>query len=287
MAVRTERREPRRQCSSRRHGMLRRRWIRDIDALGRALRRARHRQPLLRRLGLGATRDDGGGVPGAVRPAFRGSVPGGRAAALRRLLVRRRHRRAPGPAPRTARDPPVPGLAERFPTRKFGERPTRSYREAGDDDATFPGDLPPQPLDQHAERSRQRHRGDHRHPGVLRAQHALQQSKGSGGTLLDDLAHLPGRGPRAVGRGRRLPVPARRSPDRRDPRRRRRARPAPDSEGRPLVGVRERARGQPAHARLLLQCSASTTRLARIRRQVGGSTMDSMSPRPAPAPLCP
>ena len=252
MAVRTSRQRPRRRALSRRHGMLA-----ALDPqcrrAGRALHRARPRSPLLRRLGLGATRDDGGGIPGAVRPALRGAVPGGRAAALRRLLVRRRHRGAPRPAPRAARDPPVPGLAGRVPHAEIRRAAHAQLSRGGGRRRAVPGDLPPQPLDQHAERSRQRHRGDHRHPGVLRAQHALQQSKGERRRDAARRPRAPARsGPRAVGRGRRLPVPARRSADRRDPRRRRRARPAPDSEGRPLVGLRERARGQPAHARVLL-----------------------------------
>ena len=167
-----------------------------------------------------------------------------------------------------------------FPTRTFGERPTRSYREAGDDDARFreicrhnllinmlsdPASVTEETIDIQAY--------------CVRNTRFNSRKVSGGGTLLDDLAHLPGRRPRAVGRARRLPVPARRSPDRRDPRRRRRARPAPDSEGRPLVGLRERARGQPADARVLLRALTSPTARAPYGRRGGGSTMDGMPPR--------
>ena len=135
----------------------------------------------------------------------------GRAAALRRLLVRRRHRGAPRPAPRASRDPPVPGLAGRVPHAEIRRAAHAQLSRGGGRRRAVPGDLPPQSLDQHAERSGQRHRGDHRHPGVLRAQHALQQSKGQRRRDAARRPRAPARpGPRAVGRGRRLPVPARR-----------------------------------------------------------------------------
>jgi len=65
-----------------------------------------------------------------------------------------------------------------FPRRRFGERPTRSYRDAGDDDKRFREIWPPQPAGQHAERPRERQRGDHRHSGRLRASRALRQPQG-------------------------------------------------------------------------------------------------------------
>jgi len=60
-----------------------------------------------------------------------------------------------------------------FPARKFGERPIRSYKEAGGDDRLF-RDLPAQPAGEHAERRGQRDRGDARHPGGVRAPDALR-----------------------------------------------------------------------------------------------------------------
>src|SRR5262252_10614497 len=62
--------------------------------------------------------------------------------------------------------------------------------------------------------------------------------------------------PAALGRAGRLEVPPRRAPDRRDPRGGERARLAPHPPRRPLVGLRERARGQSPHARVLLELTA-------------------------------
>ena len=81
-----------------------------------------------------------------------------------------------------------------FPTRTFGERPTRSYKEAGDDDARFreicrhnllvnmlsdPGAVTDEAVDIQAE-------------GVRRARFNSRKVSG-GGTLLGDLAQQPGR----------------------------------------------------------------------------------------------
>ena len=152
-------------------------WIRNVDALA-----ARFTVHALDHPSYGASASVPRETTGAeYLELFTGSsraVPGRRAPALRRLLVRRRHRGAPRPAPRTARDPPVPGLAGRVPHAEIRRAAHAQLSRGGGRRREIPGDLPPQPLDQHAERSGQRHRGDHRHPGVLRAQHALQQSKG-------------------------------------------------------------------------------------------------------------
>jgi len=81
-----------------------------------------------------------------------------------------------------------------FPTRTFGERPTRSYREAGDDEGRFreicrhnllinmlsdPASVTEESIDIQAY-------------GVRHARFNSRKVSG-GGTLLDDLAHLPGR----------------------------------------------------------------------------------------------
>ena len=81
-----------------------------------------------------------------------------------------------------------------FPTRKFGERPTRSYREAGDDDAKFreicrhnllinmlsdPASVTEETIDIQAY--------------CVRNTRFNSRKVSGGGTLLDDLAHLPGR----------------------------------------------------------------------------------------------
>ena len=81
-----------------------------------------------------------------------------------------------------------------FPTRAFGERPTRSYRDAGDDEARFreicrhnllinmlsdPGSVTEESVDIQAY-------------GVRHTRFNSRKVSG-GGTLLDDLRHLPGR----------------------------------------------------------------------------------------------
>src|SRR5678816_2756075 len=81
-----------------------------------------------------------------------------------------------------------------FPARKFGERPTRSYREAGDDDARFreicrhnllinmlsdPASVTEETIDIQAY--------------CVRHTRFNSRKVSGGGTLLDDLAHLPGR----------------------------------------------------------------------------------------------
>ena len=78
-----------------------------------------------------------------------------------------------------------------FPTRRFGERPIRSYREAGDDERLFreicrhnllvnmlsdPASVGEEAVDIQAD-------------GVRRARFDSRKVSG-GGTLLDDLAHL-------------------------------------------------------------------------------------------------
>src|SRR5439155_25126258 len=64
-------------------------------------------------------------------------------------------------------------------------------------------------------------------------------------------AHLPD--PAALGGARRFSVPAGEPADRRDRRGRRHARPASDSPGWALVGVRKRRRGQSPDAGVLLE----------------------------------
>src|SRR5207237_500330 len=103
-----------------------------------------------------------------------------------------------------------------------------------------------------ARRSGQRRRGGGRHPGRGGPSRPLQQPEGQ---RRRHAARRP-RAPRvpdpaAVGRARRFAVPAGGSPDRRDPRGRRHARPAPHSQGRPLVSLRERAGGQSPDAGVL------------------------------------
>src|SRR5262245_66405545 len=65
-------------------------------------------------------------------------------------------------------------------------------------------------------------------------------------------------GPAALGRARRLEVPPRRAPHRRDPRSGGRdTRPPPNPAGRPLVGLRERARGESPLAGILFDLTAA------------------------------
>jgi 2-hydroxy-6-oxonona-2,4-dienedioate hydrolase len=137
-----------------------------------------------------------------------------------------------------------------FPTRRFGERPIRSYKEAGDDPQRFreicrhnllvnmlsdPASVGEEAVDIQAD-------------GVRRTRFDSRKVSG-GGTLLGDLAKLT---------CKRLAVPPRRSAHRRDPRGRRHARRAPDSPGRPLVGLRERAGGQSADAGVLRALTVAT-----------------------------
>src|SRR5215510_3235232 len=64
--------------------------------------------------------------------------------------------------------------------------------------------------------------------------------------------------PAALGRAGRLEVPPRRAPHRRDPRGGGRdARPPPNPAGRPLVGLRERARGESPHGGILFDLTAA------------------------------
>ena len=98
-----------------------------------------------------------------------------------------------------------------FPTRRFGDRPIRSYREAGDDAALFreicrhnllvnmlsdPASVTEETLDIQVD-------------DVRRTRFDSRKVSG-GGTLLDDLAQLDLPDPAALGRARRLGVPARR-----------------------------------------------------------------------------
>jgi hypothetical protein len=149
------------------------------------------------------------------------------------------------PANWPARDAPVPGLAGRLPHPALRRAADPQLQGGGRRRAGVPRDLPPQPARQHARRTSQRHRGSGRHPGRRRPPRPLRQPQG------ERRRHPAGRprrsrlsGATALGRARRLPVPARRPADRRDRGGGRHARSAPDSPGRPLVRVRERRRGQ-------------------------------------------
>src|SRR5262249_28218163 len=63
-----------------------------------------------------------------------------------------------------------------FPARRFGERPIRSYKEAGTRRPLLRETPPPHPARKHAERPAPCHRGGDRHPGRRCAAYALRQS---------------------------------------------------------------------------------------------------------------
>jgi pimeloyl-ACP methyl ester carboxylesterase len=65
-----------------------------------------------------------------------------------------------------------------FPARSFGERPTRSYREAGDDEALFREICRHNLLINMLSDPASHHGGDAGHPGRLRPPHPLQQPQG-------------------------------------------------------------------------------------------------------------
>src|SRR5690242_20222308 len=125
-----------RRALSRRHGL-----VAALDPqhrrAGDALQRARARSSVVWRLAVGATRDDGAGISRSDVSRRHRHVSGRWRAPLRRLLVRRRHRGQSRAAAVAAGDPPGVDLARGFPRRRFGDRPTRSYREAGDDEKLF------------------------------------------------------------------------------------------------------------------------------------------------------
>ena len=157
-----------------------------------------------------------------------------------------------------------------FPTRTFGERPTRSYREAGDDDARFreiarhnllvnmlasPESATDEAVDIHAY-------------GVRNARFNSRKVSG-GGTLLGDLAEVTCRvrvlwgekddsafrpADLLIGEIRAVLAGPR---------------PPPHPGRRPLVGLRERARGQPAHDRVLLGVAPDRVPMTRPAAQQG------------------
>src|SRR3989475_258994 len=240
---------------SRRHGIVEARGP-EHRAARPPLHRARARSSGVRRLGARPARDDRRRVPRSRARAVRRDVSRRWTAEAGRVLVRRRHRHEPGPAVIAPGDTPVPDLARRLPHAALRRPADGELQGGGRRREAIPRGLPPQPARQHAERSRERERGDRGHPGRERPPHPLQQPQGerwgnAAGrprrALLPDAA--------ALGRARRLSVPARPALDRRDSRRRRHARPAPDSPRRPLVGVRERARGQSPDAGVLFGLS--------------------------------
>ena len=224
-------------------------------AARRALHRARARSPLVRRLRARPARDDRRRLSRPRARADRRDVSGRRAAAVRRAS------RSAAPSPPTW----PAGSARASPTCAWS-RPAASRRGASASGRSAATRKPATTRRSSARsaattcsstcsamrRASPRRRVDIQVDGVRRARFDSRKVSG-GGTLLGDLAQSQLPDPAAVGRARRLGVPARPPPDRRDPRGRGRARPAPDPAGRSLVGVRERPRGQSPDARVLLE----------------------------------
>ena len=156
-----------------------RHWIRNVEPLAARFTVHALDHPSYGASAPGAARDDGRRLP---RP--RRTSSSSRCSRATRRCASPASRSA-APSPRTSPGASAPRVTHLclvspagFPARSFGDRPTRSYKEAGDDERALPGDLPPQPARQHAERSREPHRGGGGHPGRLRPSHPLQQPQG-------------------------------------------------------------------------------------------------------------
>ena len=160
-----------------------------------------------------------------------------------RVLVRRRDRHEPRPAARVARHASLSRLARRVSVAAVRRSADPELQGGGKRRAALPRDLPPQSARQHARATR---RASPRRPSTSRptafGARASTAARSAAAARSCPISPSSGcRDPRALGRARRLGVPSRESPDRRDPLRGRHARRPPEFP-RPATGRRTRTR---------------------------------------------
>ena len=235
-----------------------RHWIRNVEPLAARFTVHALDHPSYGDSAPVAARDDRPRLP---RPRAR---PARRDASGRRAAAVRRASRSAAPSPPTS----PAGSARASPT-CASSRPAASRRGAS---ASGPSAATRKPGDDERSSARSaattcsstcsamrpaspRRRVDIQVDGVRRARFDSRKVSG-GGTLLGDLAHLTCQIRLLWGERDDSAVPARRPADRRDPRGRRHARPAPDSRG-PATG--RRTRTPPEVNRLLLEFFSSET----------------------------